>query len=388
MCSNFNEKQRNFFNYLFKYVVTLKLAEKNPLLEKPNPFRLLLSGGAGVGKSFLVKTLTEQLKKILKEPGQNYDKEPSVLVTASTGKAASNIDGTTLHSAFKLPIYGKGAFFVKKKLNGDEMNVLRKRYNYLKVLFVDEISMVGDKSFDDLNRRLQEIKENYVESFGGVSISLIGDFFQLVPVGQDSIYEPKPFNYAWEEFSLYELDEIVRQSGDSEFAALLNRLREGNHTSADIEKIKSFEHTDTTEWPENFMKMYLTNHLKDQQNEISLKRCNDWPNKHTSIAKDESKPKVTLNKNVPINETAGLPKEVTFCVGARVMLTINKDIDDKLVNGSTGIVKYIQGIRDNKPSGLILVQFDNPSAGNKLKDARYRGELKTCVPNSARNIDI
>ena len=240
--------------------------------------------------------------------------------------------------------------------------------------------MIGDKSFDDLNRRLQEIKENYVESFGGVSLLLIGDFFQLVPVGQDSIYEPKPFNFAWEEFILYELDEIVRQSGDSEFAALLNRLREGNHTSADIDKIKSFEHTDTTEWPENFMKMYLTNHLKDQQNDRSLRKCDDWANKLTSIAKDESRPKVTLDKNVPINETSGLPKELTLCVGARVMLTINKDVEDKLVNGSTGIVRYIQGIRNNKPSGVIFVQFDNPSAGNKLKNSTYRGELKTCVP--------
>ncbi|XP_066924610.1 uncharacterized protein [Clytia hemisphaerica] len=297
-CSNFNEKQRNFFNYVFKYVIANKLAEKNPSFEKQNPFRILLSGGEGVGKRFLIKTLTEQLKKILKEPGQNCDKEPSVLVTASTGKAAANIDGTTLHSAFKLPIYGKGTYTINKKLSGSDMHAIKLKFKkYLKILLIDEISMIGERSFDDLNRRLQEIKENNIESFGGVSLLLIGDFFQLVPVGQDSIYEPKPFSFAWEEFHLYELDEIVRQSGDSEFAALLNILREGNHTSADIEKIQSFEHTDTSEWPENFMKMYLTNHLKDQQNSISLTKCNGWNNKLTSIAKDESRPKVTLGKN-------------------------------------------------------------------------------------------
>ena len=84
--------------------------------------------------------------------------------------------------------------------------------------------MIGDKSFDDLNVRLQEIKENHVESFGGVSLLFIGDFFQLVPVGQDSIYEPKPFNFAWEEFKLYELDKNVRQSGGSEFVHYLTDL--------------------------------------------------------------------------------------------------------------------------------------------------------------------
>ncbi|XP_066926640.1 uncharacterized protein [Clytia hemisphaerica] len=379
MCSNLNVKQRNFFNFVFKYVLTRKFSEKIPSIEKPNPFRLFLSGGAGVGKSFLIKCLTEQLKKILKEPGQNIDREPSVFVTASTGKAAANVDGTTLHSAFMLPVYDEGRGIVQKRnLTGNVLHELRLKFKYLKVLLIDEISMIGKRSFDDLNKRLQEIKQ-IKEPFGDVSLLLIGDFFQLPPIKQNSIYKTK-LDYAWEEFRLYELDEIVRQSGDSEFAALLNRLREGNHTQADIEKIQSFEHTDTSEWPENFMKMYITNNLKDQQNEKSLKLLQDWNNKRTSIAKDESRQKVTLNKYVPINKTAGLPKELTLCVGARVMLTINKDVEDKLINGSTGIVKHIQGLRDNKPCGVIYVQFDSSLSGNKLKNPRLKGELKTCVP--------
>ena len=126
--------------------------------------------------------------------------------------------------------------------------------------------------------------------------------------------------------------------------------------------------------------MYITNNLKDQQNDKSLKSCDDWADKRTSIAKDESRHKVSLNKHVPINKTAGLTKELTICVGARVMLTTNKDVEDKLINGSTGIVKHIQGLRNNKPSGVIFVQFDNPLSGSKLKDPRLRGELKTCVP--------
>ena len=68
----------------------------------------------------------------------------------------------------------------KRKLTGEEMHKLRLKYKkYLQDLLIDEISMTGDKSFDDLNQRLQEIKENYIESFGGVFILLIGDFFQL-----------------------------------------------------------------------------------------------------------------------------------------------------------------------------------------------------------------
>ena len=59
--------------------------------------------------------------------------------------------------------------------------------------------------------------------------------------------------------------------------------------------------------------------------------CEEWINKRTSIAKDESRVKVNISDCAPINETAGLPKNLTLCVGARVMLTINKDIEDKLI---------------------------------------------------------
>ena len=182
MGSKLNERQLELFNFISKHTVERKLDTKNGV-EKPDPFRIFLSGGAGVGKSFLVKVITEQLKRILKEPGQNYDEEPPALVTASTGKAATNIDGTTLHSAILLPIYGKGTYGKKKKLIGEEIHKLRLKYKkYLQVLLIGQISTTGDKSFDDLNQRLQEIKENYIESFGGVFILLIGDFFQLTSV--------------------------------------------------------------------------------------------------------------------------------------------------------------------------------------------------------------
>ena len=57
----------------------------------PDAFHVFLSGGAGVGKSFLVKTVTEYLTRILKHHNQRLD-QPSILVTASTGKAATNIN--------------------------------------------------------------------------------------------------------------------------------------------------------------------------------------------------------------------------------------------------------------------------------------------------------
>ena len=75
-----------------------KLAEKNHELE-PKPFQIFLGGGVGFG-SFLATAITA---RILRYPSQNLA-NLSVLVTASTGKSATNVNGITLHSEFNLPV--------------------------------------------------------------------------------------------------------------------------------------------------------------------------------------------------------------------------------------------------------------------------------------------
>ena len=97
ICSQLNKRQQHLFNSIIQYVLHCKLAEKNNELPL-KPFQIFLSGGVGVGKSFLVKAITEYLKRVLRYPNQNFD-QPSVLVTASTEKAAAGINGIALHSA-------------------------------------------------------------------------------------------------------------------------------------------------------------------------------------------------------------------------------------------------------------------------------------------------
>ena len=105
---------------------------------QPDPFFIFLSGDAGVGKSYFVHTITEYLKRILKYPSQYLD-QPSVLVTASTGKAAAGINGTTLHSAFRLPVKSGYKCFENWKPSDEALHILRNKYKYLKVLLIDEI---------------------------------------------------------------------------------------------------------------------------------------------------------------------------------------------------------------------------------------------------------
>ena len=93
--------------------------------------------------------------------------------------------------------------------------------------------------------RLQEIKGNK-EPFGGVHVILVGDLFQLRPVGDVWIFENSNYDYSslatnlWQtHFTMFKLTEIMRQKEDAQFAELLNRIREGKHTETDLRLLKT-----------------------------------------------------------------------------------------------------------------------------------------------------
>lgn len=58
-------------------------------------------------------------------------------------------------------------------------------------------------------------------------------------------------------FKIYELTETVRQSSNPKFDQILNRIREGRHTDDNVREIKSLVNTDTSYWPNAFLKVYL-----------------------------------------------------------------------------------------------------------------------------------
>ena len=230
LVQSLNEKQRQFFYHVLHLVKT-----------SDKPLRLFLSGGAGVGKSTVTNALYEALIRYLNSiPGENPD-DVKVVKAAPTGKAAFNIKGNTLNSAFKIPA-NRG--FEYSALDSDRLNTIRTQLGNLKVIFIDEISMVGSGMFNFLNLRLQQIMGTK-EPFGGVSLITVGDLFQLKPVFDKCIFENSKSGYSalasniWtQDFTLFELTDIMRQKDDRQFAELLNRLREGNHTDADLDVLK------------------------------------------------------------------------------------------------------------------------------------------------------
>lgn len=108
----------------------------------------------------------------------------SVLV-APTGKAAFNINGSTIHSFFQIPINHKGP----STPFSDDIALSLIYFMYTIVVFIiDEISMFGSRLFHYLNTRFQQILESY-ELFGGKSVLFFGDLKQLQPIGDKWIFE-------------------------------------------------------------------------------------------------------------------------------------------------------------------------------------------------------
>ena len=272
ICSQLNEGQQHLFNFIMRYAIQCRLVARNNE-PQPEPFQIFLSGGAGVGKSFLVHAITEYLKRVLRYPSQNLDK-PSVLVTASTGKAATGINGTTLHSAFHLRVNS----FEYRKPSDEILHVLRNKYQYLRVLIINEISMIGRETFRHLDLVLKVIVQNSLP-FGGVSLLVVGNVLQLSPVNEKGVFmKVKKGSYSalngwlWQDFLLHELVEIVRQSSDPDFSQLLNRVREGKQTDDDVIQIKALANRNISTWIDEFVRVYLNNYLAGKENEESIAR--------------------------------------------------------------------------------------------------------------------
>ena len=233
--------QKEILNIAIKYSKDIVKSRKDGNTS-PDPIYIIGHGGAGAGKSTVIHLVAKWCHLILSQSGDDMNC-PYVIKTAFTGTAASNIDGQTLHSSFSFNFDNKYYSLSDKKR--DEKRSLFKN---LKIVIIDECSMVKSDMLYQLDLKLQELKEKVGIPFGGVAILMFGDMLQLRPVLGAFAFEmpTNPEFHAtfqlenrWEMFKVINLEINHRQGKDKEYADILNRIRVGKMTEEDVIKIKT-----------------------------------------------------------------------------------------------------------------------------------------------------
>lgn len=325
---------------------------------KKEPLYAFLSGGAGVGKSVLIRALYQALHRHLcSNTGENQD-DTRIILCAYTGKAAFNIGGQTIASAFHQKINQK-----QQNMHCDELNTYRTKYRNLSVVIIDEISMAGNAKLEFINNRLQ-LLTGLKRPFGGISIIAVGDFFQLKPIMDGWIFQDLKQNSQalacnlWKEnFTLFELDEVMRQKDDLAFAQLLNRLRHNQMTNEDIDVIEKCNIAENSpNYPHNAPHLFTMNIKVDEYNnklieqlpgeKVIVKAVDSVLHDHTKLVKDRLLR--SLQSQDDVSKTANLMTRLTLAIGMIYDITVNIDVTDGLTNGSSCTVFFVE----NKLSGV------------------------------------
>ncbi|XP_073729961.1 uncharacterized protein [Misgurnus anguillicaudatus] len=340
----------------------------------PEQFFYFVPGGAGCGKSHVIKCIYTEATKILRQLPRLQEEGdlsmPTVIMSAFTGTAAFNISGKTLHSILKLPRNLKPPY---QRL-GNALDELRAELCSVEILIIDEVSMISKDLFAYVNWRLQQIRGSK-KAFGGISVLAVGDFFQLPPLGKAKplrVYEDDVLDFWKDSFQIITLTEIMRQKEDLAFAELLNRLRVRQKTDALREEDRVLL-LQAVKNPEDCPHDAL--HISATNKEVHMHNTKTIQAIHTDIitidAEDYRKdPRTGVMKrqNKPVTgKKDDLLDSIQVAVGARIMVTRNLDVEDGIVNGCFGqIVNIVTKTRDGIATVHMLgLQLDNPNAGLK-----------------------
>ncbi|KAF6528008.1 hypothetical protein HZS61_008310 [Fusarium oxysporum f. sp. conglutinans] len=187
---------------------------------------LHVDGGGGTGKSYMIKVLSSHLQRLA------GDRPSPIWRAAPTGVASHQIMGTTLHSLLRLPV--DRAF---TELSPADANAIQKKLRDVRYLVIDEKSMLGLRQLSWVDKRLRQVfPGRAADFFGGMSIILVGDFFQLPPVANKPLYFDGPLKdlhevsgqAAYRAFNhTVFLKKVERQQGDDQagFRLALEELR-------------------------------------------------------------------------------------------------------------------------------------------------------------------
>ena len=364
-----DKEQRLPFDEMMKFCKQTRQSWANPANRMPKPPLLKIHGGAGCGKSKLIQDISTWSEHWLRVDSNRDPSHPHVIKVAPTGRAARVINGLTIHTAFSMN-FGNAHY----SLADHKRDIRRTQLSEVKIVIIDEMSMVKSDMLYQLNRRFQEVTQSE-DDFGGLSVILCGDLLQLRPVLAKWIFE-EPSNKAfgasyssnslWELFEPIELTQNHRQGEDKVYADVLNRMRKGLNTEDDFRLLESRV---SSEFPSDSWHFYGFNKLVEA---INIEKLNSLSTQLFSFKARHSHPhllpppKFGKVKDTSFDEVLGLK------VGARVMLIHNLDLVDGLINGTLGFVRgFIQSngtkATNAENAHMILIEFDEEEDGLELR---------------------
>lgn len=281
---------------------------------------VFLTGGAGTGKSFICKKIIDYAKS----------KKISVVVTASTGKAAVNIQGVSLHSFFKFAI-SQNLDELKLRDKKQNLKELNKILAKTELIVIDEISMVSADLMDMIYFRLKNSKSK-------AKLLIVGDFYQLPPIQkntQNLIFNSK-FAFessSWEKLNLVNFMLIKsKRTNDEHFYELLSKIRLGICDENVREFLKSRLVEDL---PDDIIALFGKNIDVDKLNQIRLNEIDSevFTSYAISTKFDPNLSEQSYNKWI---QSINLPLELNLKIGAKVMFVVNKW--GEFYNGEQGII--------------------------------------------------
>lgn len=323
--------------------------EDNEDLKKIDDFirngdNVFVTGFAGTGKSYILNKLKEKYKKKL-------------TITSTTGIAAVNVKGQTLHS-------WAGVGLCRNPINVTVDKIRQRPTQFrqivgCKILAIDEISMLNVETFQYVNEVLKQVREND-KPFGGIQVLFIGDFFQLPPVEQGESFERR-YCFETELWDELELKNVVLKrnfrQNEEDFIKALSDMRINRLTEEDIDLLET---RCVDEDDGEILHIFSTNEEANRYNAVKFNAINepvinfvakDGVYRGKNLVYEGFMPREEMILDI-FNKNCRADREIFLKKGCRVMLLVNMDFDRGLINGSCGV---IHGFNDE----TINITFDN-----------------------------
>jgi len=318
-------------------------------------YSAFLTGEAGTGKTHVLNAYIRWLHE--------HDIEPAI--TASTGIAATHIDGATIHSWSGIGIQEQMSPYMLDQM--EQKKSLWQRFENTRILIIDEISMLSGNFLDMCDQVCRHMKRNDAP-FGGMQMVFSGDFFQLPPVTRDG----SPPRYAFASAAWRELEPVTcylskqyRQK-DAAFYDLLSSIRKREITQETRDLLLSRKSKESSE--RQLTRLFTHNVDVDSRNEEELARL---PGEEEIFFMQTRGRKQYVESLV---RGCLAPQELRLKKRAEVMFVKN-DVQGQYVNGTQGIVvAFEQGVPVVKTRAGHTIRA-MPQSWKREEDGKVLGEI-------------